>query len=86
MPSKKVVWGVLRRLNTFSEGSWIPKKEKPNKKLPDVSARYKDSWQTLLLGEGNFSFAAAETLQQDLVPQGLTPSNLFCLVFPLKMT
>ena len=25
MPSKKVVWGVFRRLNTFSEGSWIPR-------------------------------------------------------------
>ena len=23
IPSKKVVWGVFRRLNTFSEGSWI---------------------------------------------------------------
>ena len=25
IPSKKVVWGVFRRLNTFSEGSWIPR-------------------------------------------------------------
>ena len=25
MPSKKVVWGVFRSLNTFSEGSWIPR-------------------------------------------------------------
>ena len=24
IPSKKVVWSVFRRLNTFSEGSWIP--------------------------------------------------------------
>ena len=25
IPSEKVVWGVFRRLNTFSEGSWIPR-------------------------------------------------------------
>ena len=25
IPSKKVVWGVFRRLNSFSEGSWIPR-------------------------------------------------------------
>ena len=25
IPSKKVVWGVFRRSNTFSEGSWIPR-------------------------------------------------------------
>ena len=25
IPSKKVLWGVFRWLNTFSEGSWIPR-------------------------------------------------------------
>ena len=24
IPSKKIVWGVFSRLNSFSEGSWIP--------------------------------------------------------------
>ena len=30
IPSKKVVWGVFRRLNTFSEGSWIPRVPRPS--------------------------------------------------------